>query len=82
MMAAFLAFGKTLDENIIGNIFSLLDDSSLVINGSRDANDIGNLDDLAGVHWLEFDPTINRYASIEVMIYSMEQAALQHSFSP
>ena len=79
VMAAFLALGKTLEENVIGTIFSFLDDSSLVINGSRDANDIGNLDDLMGFdYWPELQRANNRYMSIRMILDSMEQAAFRH----
>ena len=78
-MAAFLALGKTLDQNIIGTIFSFLDESSLVISGTIDASDIGNMDDVVFFdHWHASHPRINRYTSVRLIIDSMEQAAFQH----
>ena len=72
-MAAFVAFGETLEENIIGTIFSFLDDSSLVINCSTAASDIGKLEDLEGFdHPRDLLPSLNRYRSRWVMRDSLE----------
>ena len=44
-MGAAIAFGNTLDADVVGSICSYLDDSSLLTTYGDGASDIGNMTD-------------------------------------
>lgn len=52
-MAVFIALGRILEDSVIGNIFSFIEDSSVVVNCGTNFTDIAHLDDveyLTGMH--------------------------------
>ena len=71
-MAAFLALGKTLEDNAVGIIFSYLEDCSFVTICNTDASDIANLDDLNEFDVLAMSESYNNAMSQWLLFGSME----------
>ena len=72
-MAVFAALGRALDSNIVANIFTFVEDSSIAINCGSNAKDIVDLSEVESIG-SAFHSQLNRILSEGLLDLTVSEA--------